>query len=334
MDMPGDLHEALSAELESVPAARLARATDALVARYRGDRPASSRQLVTSPEEVAAYAAYRLPATYAALVAVLTELSLRRPDLEPRTMLDVGAGPGTATWATRDVWPSLEHCQLLERDQRMISLGQRLAAGASDGAIRGACWRQVDLLSGWKADQHDLVVAGYVLNELPAERRADLVARLWELASGALVLVEPGTPAGFEIIRQARRQLIESGGTVLAPCPHDRACPMPETDWCHFARRINRTRLHRRLKRGDLSYEDEKFSYVAVSRQTGTPIESRVLRHPRILKGRVVLQLCAVDGLRESIVTRGKDKAGFRRARDLDWGDAIPADAEDWRSRG
>jgi ribosomal protein RSM22 (predicted rRNA methylase) len=334
MEMPVDLHEALAVELESVPTARLARATDALVARYRGERPASSRQLVTSPEEVAAYAAYRFPATYAALLAVLTELSLRRPDFEPRTLLDVGAGPGTAIWAARDVWSALERCQLLGRDQRMISLGQRLAAGARGAAVREARWRQVDLLSAWQADPHDLVVASYVLNELPVDRRAGLIDRLWELASGAFVLVEPGTPAGFELIREARRQLIESGGTVLAPCPHDRACPMPENDWCHFARRINRTRLHRHLKRGELSYEDEKFSYVAVSRQPGTPIESRVLRRPRILKGRVVLQLCAVDGLRESIVTRGKDKEGFRRARDLDWGDAIPADAQDGRSPG
>jgi ribosomal protein RSM22 (predicted rRNA methylase) len=144
------------------------------------------------------------------------------------------------------------------------------------------------------------------------------------------LLLEPGTPVGFALIREARQHLLAGGAMVVAPCPHDRACPMPANDWCHFAQRLARTRLHRDLKGAALPWEDEKFSYVAVARQPSAPIVGRVLRRPHLQPGRVTLQLCAPEGLRTEQVTRGKDRVAFREARDLAWGDAlVPDDAND-----
>ena len=323
MDLPPDFRDALAVELGTIAPQRLARATTALVARYRRGRPAPGGLFLRSAEDIAAYAAYRLPATFAAIAAALAQLRERWPGEAPRTLLDVGAGPGTAMWAAQAVWPSLEQIRLLERDERMIAFGGRLAARAHAPVLRQARWQRADLLTPWDTPGHDLVIAAYLLNEFPEQRRAAIVDALWSKATAGLLLLEPGTPAGFALIRQARQQLLAAGATVLAPCPHDRACPMPEHDWCHFAQRINRTRLHRYAKGGTLSYEDEKFSYVAVSRRGGSPIAGRVIRHPQILPGRVVLQLCAPEGLRTSVVTRSKDRAAFRRARDLHWGAAL-----------
>ena len=56
-------------------------------------------------QEVAAYAATRLPACYSVLVKVFEELRLRLPELQPRRMLDFGSGPGTAIWAACQVGP-------------------------------------------------------------------------------------------------------------------------------------------------------------------------------------------------------------------------------------
>lgn len=329
MDIPIDLRTALDAELAAVPPKRLASATAALSERYRNLRPARGGLFLNSDEDVAAYAAYRMPATFAAIFSALVQLHDQWLGEPPRTLLDVGAGPGTAMWAARTVWPALEDVLLLERDERMIAFGQRLASRADAPGIREARWQRADLLSSWEAEPRDLVIAGYVLNEIPEGKREAVIDRLWSQASGSLVLIEPGTPVGFALIRQARRQLIAAGATVLAPCPHDRACPMPDNDWCHFSQRINRTRLHRAVKGGTLSYEDEKFSYVAVSREARPPIDGRVLRHPQILTGRVVLELCAPEGLRTDVITRSRDRQAFRQSRDLRWGDALLPEDDD-----
>lgn len=124
-------------------------------------------------------------------------------------------------------------------------------------------------------------------------------------------------------LRDARRQPIAAGATVLAPCPHDRACPMPPDDWCHFAQRLNRARAHRAARGATRSYEDEKHAYVAAARHPGTPIAARIPRHPQIVPGRATRQLCTPDGLRTATVARSRDRAAFRAARDERWGDAI-----------
>jgi ribosomal protein RSM22 (predicted rRNA methylase) len=95
-------------------------------------------------------------------------------------------------------------------------------------------------------------------------------------------------------------------------------------DWCHFAARVSRSSLHRQVKGGSLPYEDEKFSYVAAARFPAAPAASRIVRHPQIRKGQVLLDLCtAEDGLRRETVTKRHGDA-YRAARDADWGDAWP----------
>ena len=94
----------------------------------------------------------------------------------------------------------------------------------------------------------DLVSLAYVLNELAPAARESVLQRLWDATADTLVIIEPGTPAGWERILAARRQLIEAGAHVLAPCPHAFACPLQAPDWCHFAERVSRSRLHRLAK--------------------------------------------------------------------------------------
>ena len=71
--------------------------------------------------QVAAYAAARMPGCYAAVARVLDELRLRLPDFAPASMLDFGAGPGTAIWAAREarlIWHALMRCVRADRGRR------------------------------------------------------------------------------------------------------------------------------------------------------------------------------------------------------------------------
>jgi ribosomal protein RSM22 (predicted rRNA methylase) len=163
----------------------------------------------------------------------------------------------------------------------------------------------------------DLVVLSYTAGEF--RDCIGLIERAWAAARLALIVVEPGTPRGFEVIHAARDQLIRSGAEIAAPCPHATECPMKKPDWCHFAARIERTRMHRQLKAGDLGYEDEKFSYVIASRFPVHPAESRIVRHPWIEPGLVRLELCTPDGLRTQTVRKRGGEA-FRRGRKANWG--------------
>jgi ribosomal protein RSM22 (predicted rRNA methylase) len=161
----------------------------------------------------------------------------------------------------------------------------------------------------------------YALGEIPEPERADVLGRLLAAATGVVVVVEPGTPAGYQRVMVARDALIADGWSVAAPCPHDADCPMRGRDWCHFSTRVARSALHRQLKGGALAYEDEKFSYVAAARgAVAARCAARIVRHPLTRKGLVSLRLCTTDGLRTQPVAKSAG-AAYRAARDASWGD-------------
>jgi ribosomal protein RSM22 (predicted rRNA methylase) len=323
--LPDDLSSALDDELARHPLHRLTQSVERLSARYRqGD--AATSPILTSDLDIAAYAGYRMPATYAAVHAVLAEAAKRAPGFAPRTQIDVGGGTGSAIWAAAGVWPSLATCTVIEQVAGAIGLGKRLAAGAGAVAVRGAQWRRGFVDPGSPPPEADLVTLSYVLGELPERGRADAVRWLSAKAQ-AVALIEPGTPAGYERIRAARAQLIDLGLRVIAPCPHDGVCPIvPGEDWCHFAARLPRTGLHRRMKAGTLGFEDEKFAYVVAARFDAERPDARIIRHPKKHKGWVALELCtASDGLASGIAVSKKQGPRYRAARDAEWGDTWPA---------
>src|SRR5262249_34699209 len=139
-----------------------------------------------------------------------------------------------------------------------------LAAASSVPALRSATWSAARLPVFEQAPA-DLVTVSYVLGELGPAAQRELLERAAGAARTALVIVEPGHPAGYARVLGVREWLISAGHAVLAPCPHARPCPLAAGDWCHFGARVNRSALHRRSKDADLSYEDEKFSYVVTA---------------------------------------------------------------------
>ncbi len=327
MPLPDYLRDAIDAELAVTDSAALARSAREMSDRYRrGD----FAPLNTAADR-AAYLAVRAPATYAACSRLFAELA-RRLRSPIRTLLDLGAGPGTASWAASQFFP-LEHIGAVERDPQFIALGKRLAGGAGAPArvLADAAWLQADLRSLPTLEPHDLVVISYAAGEL--RDPMPLFASAWKLARAALLLIEPGTPRGFETILRAREWLIAQGGAgaparVLAPCPHHNECPLAAVgDWCHFAVRLERTALHRRLKTAELGYEDEKFSYLVAAKDAVTPAAARIVRHPLKHAGHVQLTLCTPAGLQRPTVTKSQ-KELYRRARKAEWGDEWDTNGE------
>lgn len=313
--LPAELSHALAALAARHREQDLARAAGRLIARYR--QPIHE-PVLRSAVDVAAYAATRMPATYAAITAALTEAAACVPDFQPASQLDIGGGTGAAIWAATTIWPSLRHVTVVERDPAVIGLGRRLATSATHPAVKDATWRRSEIRADLNTPPADLISLSYVLGELPAAVRDPVVRRLAGRAT-TVAVVEPGTPAGHARVLAARDQLIGLGMRVAAPCPHAASCPLAGEDWCHFSARLPRTGLHRRLKSAELGFEDEKFSYVIATSASAIPATSRVLRHPRTRKGLVTLTLCA-DGLREENVSKRHGDL-YRAARSVAWGD-------------
>ena len=307
------------------------------MAAYRsGEVPAAP--VMASRADAVAYAAYRMPATVAAMALALRETRLSLPDWAPATVLDFGAGTGGAAWAAADQLPGITSMTLLEQSAEAISVGKAILAESAAPSLRAANWRSWRLAEGLPAGglrpgdlraDHlpavDLATVGYVLGELTPAQQAMLVT-LAVRAAPAVLVVEPGTPAGHRRILAARAQLLAAGYIIAAPCPHELGCPLDIAgDWCHFGVRLQRSAVHRQVKGAELSHEDEKFSYVAAVRPDpdvpGPDVpDGRVVRRPQQRKGLVLLDLCGRDGsTRRELVSKSKGEA-YRRARKTSWG--------------
>jgi ribosomal protein RSM22 (predicted rRNA methylase) len=203
-----------------------------------------------------------------------------------------------------------------------LRLGQQLAEAADAAVVRSATWRAAQVPRELTVESDDLLTVSYVLGELDAPARNDLIDRVSQ--AGTVLLVEPGTPAGYTRLMAARAQLLQAGLRIIAPCPVQTPCPLGAGDWCHFSARVARSALHRRLKGADLGHEDEKYSYVAATRlPPETTPAARVLRHPAQRKGLVVLRLCTPDGLATRAVSKSQGST-YKRARRTAWGDSFP----------
>ena len=327
-----DLRAALAGLLDGLPPRQAAQAVERLITGYRGGTP-DATPVLRDRADVAAYAAYRMPATFEAVRAALGAFHDRAGQWTPATHLDVGGGTGAAAWAVAGVWGGdAPSTTVLDRSQAALDLGRELAERCAHPALRAARWRRQSIGGALELPDADLVTVSYLLGELPEPDRAALLAEAAR-AARAVVVIEPGTPGGYQRILAARARLLQDGFTVLAPCPHGAGCPMEGTDWCHFAARVARSSLHRQIKGAALPYEDEKFSYVAAIRPEAapdaTPAPGRVVRHPQIRKGQVLLEVCTRDeGLRRATVTK-RQGAHYRAARDTAWGDGWPPEDAD-----
>ncbi|MFD4757767.1 small ribosomal subunit Rsm22 family protein [Streptomyces sp. NPDC058439] len=316
------LRTALAALLDGLPPKQAVQAVDRLIANYRGTTPTDA-PVLRDRSDVAAYAAYRMPATFEAVRSALAALQDAAPDWAPATHTDIGGGTGAASWAVAGAWEG-PRTTVLDWAEPALALGRELAGISGIPALRAAEWRRARIGAGLELAPTDLITVSYVLKELTADVRAALVDTA-AAAAQAVVVVEPGTPDGYARIIEARDRLIAAGLKVAAPCPHSDACPIePGTDWCHFSARVSRSSLHRQVKGGSLPYEDEKFSYVVATRFETEPVPARVTRKPQIRKGQVLLDLCTRDeALRRATVTKRHGEL-YRAARDVAWGDAWP----------
>jgi ribosomal protein RSM22 (predicted rRNA methylase) len=306
VQLPDPVKRIIEERADAIGFPALKRAAAAMSDAYRQDTPATFAKLPPA-ERAAAYLVTRMPATYAAAFHVLTEVRARLGARAVTSVLDLGAGTGAASLAAHQLFPEAS-LTMVERD---AALSEEARAWLPDAVVQTGDMVRIEPLP-----PHDLVLAAYAAGEL----RTEPWHKFWKAARVAMVVIEPGTPSGYILLMQLRERLLACGAHMLAPCPSETECPLLRPDWCHFAARVERSSLHRRIKDAELGYEDEKFSYVALAREPADLPRARIIRRPRQGPGIITLTVCEA-GATKAVPVRKRERDQYRAARRAEWGD-------------
>ena len=317
--LPDQIVDVLEKEMAEFDYAVLERAAHSLHAKYL---PQSGSCQLSGIEESMAYALFRMPATYAAIEYVLSKLEEQRPGWQPSSYLDIGCGPGTAFFAMKERYPSLKQGMAIDCNADSLRLFRRLCQALG--------MKSPELLLQNEPPQripitHDVAILSYFLSELKGEEQDGWLHSVSSFCP-LLLILEPGTPKGFETILRARRWASTHSFHVLAPCPHSCTCPMEyEKSWCHVRLRLKRPHFQQRLKEGMLGYEDEPLCYLILSSSQDTNMgASRVVSSPQKRSGHVHLTLCHPEGEIKKVVVSKKNRDLYTQAKELCWGDTWP----------
>ena len=198
-ERPGALDSAIANWLQAQHGGALREKAGRLTEAYRHGR--SSAHI-----DLAAYLTARMPATYAALGRVFSQVAAIAEGFTPRSILDVGAGPGTATWAALQRWPEIAKVTMIEADARFVGLAGELAAASEIPVLAAANIIKAKLSD--TTTKAEMIIAAYVFAELEERAAGEAALKLWAQAEHMLVVIEPGTPRGFARIRNARAALV------------------------------------------------------------------------------------------------------------------------------
>ena len=317
MRIPELLENAIEEKLSHVKLTELKQSASNLSEKYMYQERTGNTLLNTEIEALA-YSIMRMPATYGAVYTALKH-TLERIDFNIQSVLDIGAGTGSATWAISELL-NTKNIQCFEREEVMLELGKSFMS--QNPKLKDVSWDYMDIVKDKLEVKADLVVTSYMLNEIQPENRKDVINKLIKNSNHIVLMIEPGTPEGFKNIKEVQKIAIETGLNIVAPCTFQGICSLPDDDWCHSIVRMDRTKVHKLLKNADLPYEDEKFSYIAISKEKYDNSGMRILRHPRIEKGRITLKVCHNGKIEDMIVTK-KDKELFKMVKKKKCGDIV-----------
>ncbi|ETV86268.1 hypothetical protein, variant [Aphanomyces astaci] len=292
------------------------------------DKKAKIPEFLYGPQETMAYMAFEMDGVYSSVHHVLrqmTDADGEATPFQPKSMLDFGSGPGTASWVAKEFFDeSLQEYRLVEPSQSMADAANVIMEGFRGLSFRKSLGEMKREIA--KGKQYDLIMASFVLSDITNDiERIAIVSTLWSLLAenGRLVLVDRGNSWGSLQVRSARQFILDSlttnadevvvsddatpriqGGKVLGPCPHQKECPMKEGEWCHFVQRTPRvTQPRLPTTQRWAGYTSMKFSYVTIEKKASHNSETdvatrtelppaRMTRGPLLSSRHVTLDLC------------------------------------------
>lgn len=301
------------------------------------DRELAGAHYMDDPRLLGAYLLFYWPVSYAQARSALSEL-----DRRPRSVLDLGCGPGPLAFAALDA--GAREITAADRSRAALELARALAIEASE-PLSTRDWSPERPLPEGK---FDLILMGHVLNELfhgDIEKRANLLesalARLGP--GGSLLVIEPALRETSRALLEVRDRLVSRGYPVRAPCLFRGPCPalVKGSDWCHAERRWRMPPLLEAIaKAAGLHKESLKMSYLVLGPKHDTWAEPppgrlfRIVSEPLEGKGRQRFMGCGPEG-RVGLALQDKHRTPENRAFfELERGTVIRVEGTEERGDG
>ena len=199
------------------------------------------------PEQTLASVKHRLIPNFAVCRRVLQECqSLLGMSLAPKRVIDFGMGCGSASAAALDLFNGIEWIHGIDPSKTMRLCSQMLVEGvARENVPRLTFSRSLSAdttaSNASSSTGFDIALCAYTSAELTSVSSSLAAAAILFQKlkpNGLLVIIEPGTPDGFNAIRAARNMLLDCCPPedpdfewaerchVIAPCTHNGSCPM------------------------------------------------------------------------------------------------------------
>lgn len=239
-------------------------ANTSLAAKEQKGTERKSKPVFYKPEQSVCSLKFRLVPNYSITKRILAETHslLGINTFQPKKILDVGMGAGSASAAALDYFHSndrgvenkIDWIHGIDPSQSMRDAADLVLRGVLEGQKYEGERKRTRLTYGESivssnssndtsaGGSFDLALCAYTLNEIPSVASSlAMTAIIWEkLAPGGVaIFIEPGTPDGFNSLRSVRSMLLdccppksdenEIGDEtchVIAPCTHNGDCPM------------------------------------------------------------------------------------------------------------
>ncbi len=310
MRISKELEEKIYSLYLSFKESSLADARENLTNKYKSNN-SSGKSLIENRQESSLYAVTRMPATFVVLKTLVSDLIEQGHLQNILSAIDIGAGTGAGYFALSDCYDKID-IELVERDNNMLFVLNNL--------IPNSKITKSDIVKDNINLKADLIMSSYVLNELAEEDRINVLKKMLEMSNKYVLLVDSGTPKTYESMMKLKEKIKEFRAKVVAPCMTD-ICPL-KNDYCQFYARVERSSLLRQSKSAFLPYEDEKYFYLLIEKQTENESDKddaeniRVIRRPIIKPNAIEIVTCTYYGVVKQIVTK-KDKEKFKHAKKI-----------------
>jgi tRNA (cmo5U34)-methyltransferase len=147
------------------------------------------------------------------LNAMLDVVMARRT--RPREILDLGCGPGSATFAVASACDPAANVTLIDGSRAMLRAAESIVTTHVRAAVHGDF--TTEAIADWVfvPNRYDLVLCSFALHHMPDPVKRSVLERVaLTLAPGSLLLladeVATERPAGWDVVERVRAHIIEN----------------------------------------------------------------------------------------------------------------------------